>query len=100
MRRRTSSAWVKTSKPATRTEPEVAGMKQERMRMVVLLPAPLLPRRPTISPRPTDILRPDLTLPPGTFKSNAKVQTNSTNHYAQRCARGSQPRILRENGDE
>ena len=34
-------------------QPEVAGMKQERMRMVVLLPAPFGPSRPTISPRPT-----------------------------------------------
>ena len=33
--------------------PEVAGMKLERMRMVVLLPAPLGPRKPTISPFPT-----------------------------------------------
>src|SRR5262245_7100109 len=31
-RRRTSSDWVKTSHPATRTVPDVAGMNQERMR--------------------------------------------------------------------
>lgn len=51
MRRRTSSAWVNTSNPATRAVPEVAGMKQESIRMVVVLPAPFWPRKPTISPR-------------------------------------------------
>src|SRR5581483_9906562 len=53
MRRRTSSACVKTSKPATRAVPDVAGRKQDKIRMVVLLPAPLLPSKPTISPRAT-----------------------------------------------
>src|SRR5262245_25696686 len=58
MRRRTSSARLKTSNPATRADPEVAGRKQERIRMVVDFPAPLGPRNPTISPRPTLNVRP------------------------------------------
>ena len=38
------------SKPATFTVPLVAGMKPVMMRMVVVLPAPLGPRKPRISP--------------------------------------------------
>src|SRR6185295_11381136 len=44
---------VRTSKPASFAEPLVGAMKQVRMRMVVDLPAPLGPRKPTISPFPT-----------------------------------------------
>ncbi len=40
----------KTSKPSTVTVPLVAGMKPVMMRMVVVLPAPLGPRKPRISP--------------------------------------------------
>src|SRR5687767_1819409 len=36
-----------------RTVPEVAGINPERMRKIVLLPAPFGPSSPTISPRPT-----------------------------------------------
>ena len=54
IRRRTSSDWWKTSKPATRAVPLVAGMKHERIRIVVLLPAPFGPSSPTISPRATE----------------------------------------------
>jgi hypothetical protein len=43
----------KNIQPRHRGAPELAGMKQDRMRMVVLLPAPLGPSRPTISPRST-----------------------------------------------
>jgi hypothetical protein len=39
--------------PATRTVPELAGMKHDRIRIVVLLPAPLGPSNPTTSPLPT-----------------------------------------------
>ena len=44
--------------PGDRGRPEVAGMKLERILIVVLFPAPLGPRNPTISPFPTskDIL--------------------------------------------
>src|SRR5262245_28543762 len=42
-----------TSKPATLAMPLVAGRKPVRMRIVVVLPAPLGPRKPTISPRST-----------------------------------------------
>jgi len=53
MRRRTSRDSRNTSRPATRALPEVAGRKPDSIRIVVLLPAPLGPSRPTISPRPT-----------------------------------------------
>jgi len=43
--------------PATDARPEVGGMKLERIRMVVLLPAPLGPRKPIISPFPTSKFR-------------------------------------------
>src|ERR1700722_18888845 len=50
---RTSSDCSMTSKPATLALPEVGGRKQVRTRIVVVLPAPFLPRNPTISPWPT-----------------------------------------------
>src|SRR5580693_8086664 len=50
MRRFTSIGFCCTSKPATLAVPEVGGMKQVRTRMVVVLPAPLGPRKPTICP--------------------------------------------------
>jgi len=50
MRRRTSRDWLKTSKPATRALPPLAAMKQARIFIVVDLPAPLGPRKPTICP--------------------------------------------------
>ncbi len=50
MRRLTSSGCSKTSKPATFTEPLVGGRTPVMVRMVVVLPAPLGPRKPTISP--------------------------------------------------
>src|SRR5437867_10214986 len=53
MRRRASADWWNTSRPAMRTVPEVAGIKPERIRIVVLLPAPFSPSSPTISPRAT-----------------------------------------------
>ncbi len=50
MRRLTSSDWENTSKPAIRAVPPLAGMKQDRIFIVVDLPAPLGPRKPTICP--------------------------------------------------
>src|SRR3954452_5736932 len=50
---RTSSDCSVTSKPATLALPEVGGRKQVRTRIVVVFPAPFLPRKPTISPLPT-----------------------------------------------
>src|SRR5262249_51392781 len=41
------------SNPATLAAPLVAGRNVVRMRIVVVLPAPLRPSRPTISPRVT-----------------------------------------------
>src|SRR5262245_9783008 len=38
------------SRPATRTRPEVAAVYPAIIRMVVVLPAPFGPRKPTISP--------------------------------------------------
>ena len=53
MRLRTSRDSLKTSYPATVTRPLLAGIKQVRIRIVVVLPAPLGPRKPTICPLST-----------------------------------------------
>src|SRR3984885_3638627 len=53
MRRLTSIGCSWTSKPATLALPSVGGRKQVRMRMVVVFPAPLGPRKPTICPLST-----------------------------------------------
>src|SRR3979411_2153996 len=53
MRRFASSGDSATSCPPTLTLPEVAGMKPVIMRMVVDLPAPFGPRKPSTSPRAT-----------------------------------------------
>src|SRR5580658_7236071 len=50
MRRLTSMGCSCTSNPATLALPSVGGRKQVRMRMVVVFPAPLGPRKPTICP--------------------------------------------------
>ena len=50
MRFRTSWESSKMSKPSTFTVPLVAGRKPVMMRIVVVFPAPLGPRKPTISP--------------------------------------------------
>src|SRR6266513_2971668 len=49
----TSSGCSSTSNPATLALPEDGGRKQVRTRIVVVFPAPFLPRKPTISPLPT-----------------------------------------------
>ena len=41
---------LKTSNPATLAVPSLGGRKHVRMRMVVVFPAPLGPRKPTIWP--------------------------------------------------
>src|SRR5215472_14607106 len=46
----TSSGCSRTSKPATLAVPDEGGRKHVSMRMVVVLPAPLGPRKPTICP--------------------------------------------------
>lgn len=48
---------LEMSKPAIVARPDVAGMKLERIRIVVLLPAPFGPRNPMISPLPTSKFR-------------------------------------------
>src|SRR5690242_19591202 len=53
MRFLTSIGFSRTSKPATVALPEVGGRKQVRTRMVVVFPAPLGPRKPTICPLST-----------------------------------------------
>src|SRR6266852_9903565 len=50
MRFLTSSGCSRTSKPATVAVPEVGGRKQVSLLMVVVLPAPFGPRKPTIWP--------------------------------------------------
>src|SRR5580700_2717989 len=53
MRFLTSCGFSSTSNPDTVAVPEVGGKKQVRTRMVVVLPAPLGPRKPTIWPLST-----------------------------------------------
>src|SRR6478736_5510675 len=53
MRRFASSGESSTSKPPTVTLPSVGGMKPVIIRMVVDLPAPFGPRKPSTSPRST-----------------------------------------------
>ena len=58
MTRRTESGSFATSKPATIARPLVMGTRVVIMRMSVLLPAPLGPSRPKISPSLTAKLTP------------------------------------------
>src|SRR3989442_9639170 len=53
MSRRAALGLAMISKPPTVTVPSVAGMNPVIMRMVVDLPAPLGPRKPSTSPRST-----------------------------------------------
>src|SRR4030081_1661211 len=53
MRRFTSIGFSCTSRPHTETAPALGGMKPVIIRMVVDLPAPLGPRKPSTSPLPT-----------------------------------------------
>ena len=48
-----------------RTVPLVAGMNDDRMRIVVDLPAPFGPKNPTTSPRPTVKEIPSTAVRPG-----------------------------------
>src|ERR1700742_4631384 len=57
MRLRDSIEFSKTSKPAILALPEVAGRKLVSIFIVVLLPAPFGPRKPTISPFSTSKFR-------------------------------------------
>src|SRR5271157_3791405 len=50
MRLLTSRGFSRTSKPATLALPDVGGRKHVRTRIVVVFPAPLGPRKPTIWP--------------------------------------------------
>src|SRR5579864_2696331 len=50
MRFLTSNGCSSTSNPATLAVPAVGGRKQVRTRIVVVLPAPFGPRKPTICP--------------------------------------------------
>ena len=50
IRDRTSAAWVATSKPATEARPVVGTDRVVSMRIAVVLPAPLCPRRPRTEP--------------------------------------------------
>src|SRR5579872_553491 len=53
IRRRTEAPSVATSKPATNARPEVGGSSVHSIRTVVVLPAPLGPRKPKTSPAET-----------------------------------------------
>src|ERR1035441_538505 len=54
MERRTLTAWVVTEKPATRASPEEGGNSVVSILIVVVLPAPLEPSKPKISPPLTE----------------------------------------------
>src|SRR5215813_1684461 len=58
MWRRTSSRALTTSNPATSAPPEVGLVRVQSMLIVVVLPAPLGPRKPKTSPVPTSKLTP------------------------------------------
>src|SRR5688572_28784920 len=58
MRRRTSSAWVTTSNPATRARPRSGRSRVDRIRSAVVLPAPLGPSSPQTVPAGTDRSKP------------------------------------------
>src|SRR5438270_7018528 len=53
-----SSGWPWMSKPSIRAWPDVGETSPHNIRSVVVLPAPLAPRKPKISPRPTWKLTP------------------------------------------
>src|SRR5712671_5036526 len=50
MRSRTDSESVRTSRPSTRAEPPLSGKRPVSILMTVVLPLPLGPRKPKISP--------------------------------------------------
>ena len=50
MWRLTASGWRVMSQPATRPQPSVGRLRPQSMRMAVVFPAPLAPRKPKISP--------------------------------------------------
>ena len=50
MRRLDLHRLLQNSNPATFAVPDVGGRKQVRIRIVVVFPAPLGPRKPTICP--------------------------------------------------
>src|ERR1700751_6098844 len=53
MRSRMAAGWDASSQPATRAVPPLGGNSVASMRSVVVLPAPLGPRKPNISPART-----------------------------------------------
>src|ERR1700688_375416 len=58
MRSRTDSASVRTSKPSTQAVPSLRGSRPVSILMTVVLPLPLGPRKPKISPFSTRKLTP------------------------------------------
>src|ERR1700730_10531319 len=58
MRSRTASASVRTSRPSTQTDPSLRGSRPVSILMTVVLPLPLGPRKPKISPFSTRKLTP------------------------------------------
>ena len=65
-RRRTSAGRDPTSSPATVARPPVGASRVARIRIVVVLPAPLGPRNPKNSPAPTEkSMLSTATVPPG-----------------------------------
>src|ERR1700686_5414158 len=58
MRSRTASASVRTSRPSTQADPSLRGSRPVSILMTVVLPLPLGPRNPKISPFSTRKLTP------------------------------------------
>src|ERR1043165_9391986 len=74
MRRFTPSGSLVTSMPPTVAVPDVGFSSPHSMRIVVDLPAPLLPRNPKISPRATS----NVTLSTATNWPNRRVRPRTT----------------------
>src|SRR6201992_912859 len=83
MWRRTSSRALTTSKPATSADPSLGLVSVQSMLIVVVLPAPLGPRKPKTSPVPTSKFTP-LTA----SKSPKRLRRSVTEMAAIRCTDG------------
>src|SRR5690349_1509936 len=93
MRRFTPSGSTVTSTPPTVAVPAVGSSRPQSMRMVVDLPAPLLPRKPKISPRRTS----KLMLSTATNAPNFRVRPRTSIAFSLLSKGALQPR-LREAG--
>src|ERR1700730_3796234 len=79
MRSRTDSASARTSSPSTQADPSLRGSKPVSILMTVVLPLPLGPRKPKISPFSTRKLTPSTATksPKRRTRFLAKMQTSA-----------------------